>query len=331
MVYIARMEACVGVKLKKVVSWLFVLQGTLVGMLVIAVLGGSPVGVHPPVAVFATVAAGCVPIMASLIATRNPRRAAQMDLWIAPITPLLALMFPWEFHGLPLSFVVLSGTLAIPGLFWVLTARRNWPTVLQSPALVHKPRLLTILGCGLLCALVSIAVLSSLFLPWWPLIGDCGGRPLLNQQGLPRNVDFTARILLVGPVSFRDRSLWSIARVEEGFSHVPSIRNLIVLRGFFRPADKSVRYFVEGSRSEGAITRFLPIIEPVPCGRTTTLDDATVALRILHDGPPRSGIRMVGQVYEGTRETGRPAPGIKILITGPNGPTFSTTDANGIF
>lgn len=73
--------------LRRVVSWLVVLLGILLGMLVIAVVGGTYVGTHAPVAVFVAVAAGCVPVLAALIALHNPRTAAWIDLCLSPIAP----------------------------------------------------------------------------------------------------------------------------------------------------------------------------------------------------------------------------------------------------
>jgi hypothetical protein len=78
-------------------------------------------------------------------------------------------------------------------------------------------------------------------------------------------------------------SLWALASVEERFSG--SLANVIVLRGFFQPGDRSRRYFVEGQRSGGALARFWPIIEPSPCGHTAPIDFdfAAAALRTLRE------------------------------------------------
>src|SRR5260370_19662556 len=185
----------------------------------------------------------------------------------------------------------------------------------------------------MLCALVVIAALSSLFLPWWPPIGDCGGLPLLTEQGAPRNIDFTARIVFVGPRSFHERSLWSIARVQQRFADPSSgPADLIILRGYFLPRDKSEQYFVEGARSRGALTHFLPIIEPVACGHTAHLEYAGVALRVLHDSPPRSGGRLIGRVYASLESEPRnPVQRVSVLVKGPAGTIVSVTDAQGIY
>ena len=318
--------------LRRLVSWLVVLLGILLGMLVIAVVGGTSVGVHASFAIFVAVAAGCVPVLTSLIALRNPRRAAWIDLCVSPITPFLALLFPWEFGSVLVATAVFLGALAVPGFFWLLTSRHNWPRLLRPPRSLQGARFNAVLGTGLFCVLVIVAAFSSLFLPWWPPVGDCSGRPLLTEQGVPANTDFTARILFVGPRSFRGSSLWSIARVEQRFGSLPAWpSNLVILRGCFNPVDKDEHYFVEGRHSGAAISRFLPVIVPVACGRTAPLEDAAVALRCLRDGLPRSGGRLIGMVRRGLRESNRPAAGVEVRITGPTGSSIFVTDAQGIY
>jgi hypothetical protein len=90
------------------------------------------------------------------------------------------------------------------------------------------------------------------------------------------------------------------------------------------------QYFIEGSRSHGVLTRFLPVIEPAPCGRTGTREYAAVTLRVLHDGPPKSGVRLIGRVYKGDRVNRSPVPGGGVAIDGPPGTIVSATDAHGI-
>ena len=151
---------------------------------------------------------------------------------------------------------------------------------------------------------------------------------MLDERGVPRNTDFTARVLFVGPKTFQRKSLWSIARVDQRFSS-PLLPNIVILRGFFEPSDRSASYLIEGHRSDGALLRFLPIIEPVPCGRTQPANDAAVALRILHEGPPKTGVRLVGRVYE--EKSKKPVPGVGISIEGPPGTIISVTDMQGVY
>jgi hypothetical protein len=56
---------------------------------------------------------------------------------------------------------------------------------------------------------------------------------------------------------------------------------------------------------------------------------AAVDLRVLQDGPPSSGVRIIGRVYADTY--GTPASGAKVLITVPGGSISTTTDQQGIY
>jgi hypothetical protein len=307
------------------VGWALVLQSALLSMFVFAMLAGAEV--TPATAIIGAITAGAILLGAGLAATGKPRVAGRINLWAVPTTPLLYLLVNFESRSVG-SFVVLCGALIIPGLFWLFAARRNWPSPISKGFLSRRPALRAGLGAGAFVTLVAGAFLCSLALPWWSF-GDCGGQPLLDERGVPRYIDFTARVLLVGPRTFLGKALWSIARVEERFSS-PRLPNIVILRGFFDPNDKAASYFVEGSRSRGALLRFLPfIIEPVPCGRTQSAKDADVALRILHDGPPKTGVRLIGRVYE--EKSKEPVPGAGVSIQGPPGNIVSVTDARGVY
>lgn len=196
----------------------------------------------------------------------------------------------------------------------------------------RRRSLRAVLEAALSCFFIAVAFVWSLALPWWPLVGDCGGRPVLDEQGHPFGIDFTAKILFVGPRTFHGLSLWSIARVEERFSGSswwPS--NIVILRGIFKATDASDEYFVEGDRSVGALTRFLPLIERLDCGHTGTRDYAAVAIRILRDGAPKSGVRLIGRVYTDDRVNRLPAPGVGISMEGPSKSIISSTDGDGIY
>jgi hypothetical protein len=325
--------------MQRIVGWLVVLLGVLFSMLIVAVTGGTMVGLKDWAAIAAVLLMGFAPMLAALVAVRNPRMAARVDLCVAPLTLLLVLLLGRSFGGLIGAVEVFSGAIAIPGFFWLFAARRNWPVLVPG---VHSPRKNVSRGfrvAGLFCALVLIATAGSFLLPWWAPVGDCSGRPILDEQGEPRFVDFTARLVFVGPGTFppgRDTkwSLWSIARVEEQFSGKHSrLPRYIVLRGFFPRSAKNQFLFVEGYHSRFAITQLLPVIEPLPCGHTGRLDGALIPLRILRDGAPRDGVRLIGSVFRGRSGQGpsTPVAGAKALIKGPLGDLVALTDAQGIY
>lgn len=160
--------------------------------------------------------------------------------------------------------------------------------------------------------------------------------PLLIEQGAPRSTDFTAKVLFVGPATFEGFSLWAIARVEQRFSREPwSIFNLVVLRNLFLPSDKFEWLFIEGHRSRG-VARFLPVIERDECGHSQPLKNAAVPLRILHDGAPPVGVRIIGRVYNVTGYASRwerrtRYSGITLVVTVPGVKTVVAADSEGIF
>jgi hypothetical protein len=262
-----------------------VVVGILLGMLIIAVAGGFDFG-PTPVGLVIGIVAGLTAIVASLIATRNQRKAARIDLWVATITPLCVVAFSWEFGSMVWSAAIFLGALVIPGFFWRFAACRGWPALLPKSFWSCHPWLKAAMGIGLSGVLAVGASFWFLALPWFPPIGDCGGRTLLDEHGIPRGIDFTARIIFVGPRTCWGRSLWSLASVDERFSGLASeVPDLVLLRGFFQPHDRFRRYFVEGQRNSGVLTCILPIIEPDPCGRTAPIDNdfAAAALRTLRD------------------------------------------------
>jgi len=323
--------------LKRVASWLVILNGILLAVFVIAALEGSDYWTYGFGRVVAIFTSEFVPLFASLIAMRRPRLAARIFLWASPLASLPFMSFPWQFGAAKGGAIVFFAGVLLPGLFWLFTARRGWPVALPDSFLAGRPRLIAIAGAGLFCCLIVIGLIASWFVFWLPEIGDCDGMPLLNDNGAPYGIDFTAKLLLVGPASYEGQSLWSIARVEQRFTQVPAWPgNVIILRGFFKPSDPRQHYFVEGRRSGGLLSRFLPIIKPMSCGHTAHLQNAAVAVRILRDGPPRNGVRIIGEVlmqrgYDGQPWVRRPVPGAQVLLHGPDGSTVLTTNADGIY
>lgn len=69
------------------------------------------------------------------------------------------------------------------------------------------------------------------------------------------------------------------------------------------------------------------------CGsRTKPLSDATLELRLLDEGQPKSGVRIIGRAI---RHFGvgdwRPAPGVTMRIMGPAGTLSTSSDQHGIY
>lgn len=61
------------------------------------------------------------------------------------------------------------------------------------------------------------------------------------------------------------------------------------------------------------------------------MDRAVISLRVLQDGPPKSGVRIIGQVFESYFAASSPARGVNVRIAGPNGDVVLATDDQGIY
>ena len=101
-------------------------------------------------------------------------------------------------------------------------------------------------------------------------------------------------------------------------------------------ADQSREYFVESTGSSNTVLGHLvPVAEPLDCGHTAPLEDAGASIRILRDGAPKSGARLIGRVYVGVpygRRGKKPAPpGTPVNLDGTSGTITSVADADGIF
>jgi hypothetical protein len=60
------------------------------------------------------------------------------------------------------------------------------------------------------------------------------------------------------------------------------------------------------------------------------LREAAMELRLLNDGPPKTGVRVIGHVRT-CSYCSQPAPGITVRITGPQGALLVQTDSDGIY
>jgi hypothetical protein len=287
--------------------------------------------------VYQVAIAGIAPIVASVIAIRNPRLAGK----IAVSVGVLIILFAIRLVPLLKSIVVGTATAAIllPGIFWLATSRTNWLTPRSRRPLRNTIPLAMVVVVVFLCSVYVSASLFSLSLPWWPLNGDCGGTSLLDEMAQPRGIDFTARVLFVPPrflaLRFYDQALWAIAHVEKRFSEPSSISNTVILRGHFKSSDESQRYFVEGTRhNRTLLSHFLPVVEPVWCGHTKRLELAQFELRILAGLPHTSAARIIGRVYTGYGANTIGVVGARVLVEGPQAQhrdILLNTDGDGIF
>jgi hypothetical protein len=104
----------------------------------------------------------------------------------------------------------------------------------------------------------------------------------------------------------------------------------VIVRSYFPPKDRRV-YFVDGRRRPKLLTHFLPIVEHFPCCHTVPVEYAAVDLRLIHDGSPKTGVRVIGRVYSDTYDYGHPVPGVRLFVMGPGGMKTVMTDSQGIY
>ncbi len=142
--------------------------------------------------------------------------------------------------------------------------------------------------------LCDVLLLDSIF-PGFS--GDCGGTPapFAVVRG-PDHVVFTARIVAVccaAPVrAFPRFGGFAIAKVQKPYGGLPWWNSGIV---FITPylADCREPLFFDGYTHQGALSRLFSVVESRICGRTALLRDAQVDVRVLGDGPPKSGVRII--------------------------------------
>lgn len=262
----------------------------------------------------------------SLIAVSHARTAGKL-LLLTSLTVLLLLM-PWAFKGttgariMSLSVVFfLSILAALPGLFWFLTARRNWPNLLNSSSALTKIRVV------LFFPLFAIGVFGAVYLPLD--FGDCQKEvpPFTAPRGRNHAV-FTATVVRVGrPVGGSGLSHWGLVKIDHQYWGVPNAWSYLVMRVPLHKADEGSQFFIDAHRMEGLWTRFLPVVEVRSCNATTPLRLAVPYLRALNEPTP-NGARVIGIART---FSGKLASGVEVTLAGPAGELHITTDSSGLY
>jgi hypothetical protein len=147
---------------------------------------------------------------------------------------------------------------------------------------------------------------------------------------------FTGRVLfLAGRYHQEHAFYWAVMRVDQVYWGLPLwMRGVVLVRGYFS-SEYDREYFVDAHRSQGALTHFLPVVEHYPCCHTMPLSYAKVDLRVLSDGPPKSGGRIIGRLWRLRFSPGRnyseSVANTTVTLAGPSGMISTATDSDGIY
>jgi hypothetical protein len=292
---------------------------------------------------------GLLAFAASVLALRKPKIAAlllfvtgaviALGIAITLGTPRTFVEEPTTYQGLrrPIAMYALSLFL-IPGLFWMITARwLEWPPILKSPLQVWK--------AGVLSAVFILLVLGSLVVRELGLpVYSCHWIPQPSaEQRDSEQAIFTASVLGTGilwprgdaPLNGYPRRYWAIAVVRDHYWGLSWWdKKIVLLTGFSQGVpnrfESNHQYFVEGWRRPGAFVSLLPIFETF-CSRTRRLAAAEVDLRVLRDGKPRRGARVLGRVVRTTAQQETPVAGAPIEVVTFGKKYVATTDEHGFY
>ncbi len=328
--------------LKDSLSGSFLFLGLLEGLFGIAVVANMPafpgefVPEWPRVAGYGLF--GFVALIATIVATWRPRPAGVLFTCVAPVMAF-CLAWPrgrWSESGIWVHlavFALASLWFFIPGIFWLITSRADWPTVAPEFLTRTRSRLVLVTVCVFLFCLGTGMYLSwHLPIPGWAGL-DCKPYGLLSEPQPADRAIFTATVVAsrppIPPFRYSTASL-SVLRVQQRFRGLPSWLPFVVLRLHLPKADGE-EYLIDARRSQGILMHFLPVFEYSPCSHTKALRRGTVELRLLQDGPPKSGVRIIGRVFKDTYRDNDLAPGVKVWITGPNGVVSTMADDQGVY
>jgi hypothetical protein len=291
---------------------------------------------------------GASPAWAACISIQDPKWAGRISIWTAVVLVCwLSAMGIIQHRQLPHEFfaseyfgatrdslgagadgLVSAGLLVVSGVLWSLRRARSQTQSKSGVRLVTMPIIgAVIVVLAGVCAAAIAADLRRIdsfdchFIP----------QPLAAQRN-PDEAAFTAQLLRVRRVW--PSKQWGFALVRREYWGLPWwARQVVVvaLEGEVSPLAGGEMYFVAARRRRGSVTRFLPLYD-TSCSRTRLLKDAEIDLRVIHDGVPKNGARVLGHTVRSANSHEIPVPSIKVVLQGPTG-EFATTisDQAGIY
>jgi hypothetical protein len=317
-------------------DWSIVLLGVGVGTFAIGLLANNEKPSGEWTAVVTMVIFGVVPLAASVVALRSRKWAARL-FFIGAGLAAICLVVAWMLARLregdaPVSVLLLFLAIAAiifagPGTFWLLTDRRHWPPLIKRS---FTPLLRILLGIGFFLILLVGVVATGLYATArMPEFGDCGEpRPFAAPRS-PEHVALTARIIYVHHLNAYTG--WAIARTQHRYWGLPwwNQKFIVLPYSFFKPGEE---YLVDGYVRPSLIGHLTNLMQ-VHCSRTARVRDAQIDLRLLRDGPPQKGVRIIGRALRWQPGGGvQPASHIAVTVVEAAGPQVVVlTDEQGIY
>jgi len=285
-------------------------------------------------------------ITASFFAVRN-RKIAAIILCAYGLIVAVCWIVAEGFFVDYVQVLELTGSLFfIPAVFWLVTERRGWPSLL--PSLTRNRRVLAVVSVVCIASLTSVGAFLRT-IQQIPFVG-LGCKPVFTGPTDSAQAVFTAKAIYVSNWSIpryyataekvlpENGGKLALMKVQHHYWGLPWwSRKYVILHGIFGPFPSKETYFVDAEREHGVLTRLFPEVGTSYCKLTAPLHESQLELRLLRDGPPQHGVRIVGTVVRRTagsiwvdaEDIG--AAGKTVVITGPGGDTVTTTDENGVF
>jgi hypothetical protein len=203
---------------KRFLDWTILLLWLVAGCVIFLFTANmKDPSVGPALMLFAAIG----PIAACVVALRHRKRAAQV-FFISGALAACFLIFhevlewsndEYPLHSLLTILEVVGAFFAVPGIYWLITARWQWPPYLQHSFSRWTEVILG--GSGSLILLAGSAFTGLSLIPW----GDCSPR-LFASPRYPGHNAYTATIVYAHHSSSSAYGGWSIARTKNigGFS-----------------------------------------------------------------------------------------------------------------
>ena len=211
--------------------------------------------------------------------------------------------------------------LAIVGSFWLVSDWLDWPVLIRQGVSARRQVAIFSLFPVLVAILATAGSLyiASLHGGW--TLWRCKQASPLSKPQYPEQTVFIAKSRRFAGIN--------VLLVQKYYWGLPWWDHKLA---FFAPAvlHNGQTYLVDGGRTQSPFTWFIPTVQLKSCSRMSTVEDADVDLRVLRDGVPRSGVRIIERVRKDQPDRA-PVPSVKVVVDGPRGVVVTTTDERGIY